>query len=236
MTSNASYTLLATEQLANIIEITDTTPILTGSVNIVLPIWDGAQRTVYNNTLQSLIFIATSGSGVIVPPNTQASIYCNGTNWVDNNISVAGQVYGAQRVPTAFYNSATGVATGPAQLSFLISGHNVSFEASINLQNAGAGGAKIGIVGPSGALISAGIQGVATGNIAQNDYLTGQTAISTGIYGLPVNSQVCPVWVSGIVTSSAGCTGPVQIGFIPGVNGATAVMLANSFLTVLPST
>ena len=82
MATDADYTLSATEDFAGIVEITDTGVVLTTARNIILPLWDGAQRVVNNKTLQSLIFKSSSGTGVTVVTTGVQHIYCDGTNWV----------------------------------------------------------------------------------------------------------------------------------------------------------
>jgi hypothetical protein len=81
ITSNADYTLGGTEQLSSIVEITDTGGLLGTTRRIIMPTWDGAQRTVYNNTAQSLIFVGNTGSGVTVATGRRQQIYCDGADW-----------------------------------------------------------------------------------------------------------------------------------------------------------
>jgi hypothetical protein len=82
MTSDANYPLSTTEQFASIVEITDTLVVLTTTRTIFLPLWDGAQKTVSNGTLQSLVFESSTGTGPTVPAGSKAFLYCDGTNWV----------------------------------------------------------------------------------------------------------------------------------------------------------
>jgi Pectate lyase superfamily protein len=79
----ATFAILSpTEQLAAILEITDTGVLLSGSFVVQMPLWDGAQRTVYNGTLQPLAFESSSGTGPTVAAGARAIIYCDGTDWV----------------------------------------------------------------------------------------------------------------------------------------------------------
>ena len=82
MTADANYTLVATEQLSAIVEVTDThsPPWLSTTRNMVLPTFDGAEWTVFNNTAQSLQFITAGGTGVTVLTGKRQSLYCDGTN------------------------------------------------------------------------------------------------------------------------------------------------------------
>ena len=125
MTSDADYTLSINEQFANIVEVYDTGVVLTATRNIILPLWDGAQRTVFNNTAQSLVFKSASGTGITVTSGNQGIIYCNGINWI--SVAPAGLAVipteSAASVPTpvtskvAFYDPNGGGVTGSYALS-----------------------------------------------------------------------------------------------------------------------
>jgi Pectate lyase superfamily protein len=82
MTSDANYTLTTQESFASIVEISDTGGVLTTTRTIFLPLWDGAQRTVNNQTAQSLAFESSTGTGPTVVSGVKSIIYCDGTNWV----------------------------------------------------------------------------------------------------------------------------------------------------------
>lgn len=80
--SNANLNLTGDQQLYGIVNITDSGPVLTGPVEVIFPyLTAGYKRIVINSTAQTLTFIGTAGSGVSVPPNASATIFCSGTNW-----------------------------------------------------------------------------------------------------------------------------------------------------------
>jgi len=76
--SDADYTLSAAEDNNDILVISGT---LTATRNIVISLTP-RQRTVHNNTGQSLQFIGASGTGVTVATAKRAIIYSDGTNIV----------------------------------------------------------------------------------------------------------------------------------------------------------
>jgi len=79
--TDANKTLAASEYKASILELTGA---LTAGRNIVLPIYDGLEYTVYNGTTGgfALTFIGATGTGIAVAATKRARIYCDGTNWV----------------------------------------------------------------------------------------------------------------------------------------------------------
>lgn len=81
LTSDANYTSVQQDYQATIMEFTSSVS-LTGTRNIVLPLVNAYQWTVFNNTTgaQSLQFIGSSGTGVTVANGKRAIIYCDGTN------------------------------------------------------------------------------------------------------------------------------------------------------------
>ena len=57
---------------------------LTGSRHIIVPLTSGYQWTVFNNTVggNSIQFIGSTGSGIVVLNGKKAILYANGTNIV----------------------------------------------------------------------------------------------------------------------------------------------------------
>jgi hypothetical protein len=81
--SNANFSLAGDQQLFGIVKMTDTSPVLTGPVNVIFPyLTAGYKRIVINNTAQTLTFVGTSGTGVAIPSSASGTIFCNGTNWI----------------------------------------------------------------------------------------------------------------------------------------------------------
>jgi hypothetical protein len=100
MPSDANLTLSNTQLISPILRITST-PSLTATRNIVLPITvTGAKYDVYNGTTggQSLQFIGSSGTGVTVPNGLKTSIYFDGTNYVTGAIIVGGDLSATSNV------------------------------------------------------------------------------------------------------------------------------------------
>ena len=96
LTSNGDHTLLApNERSFEILEITDTTPVLDHPINIILPGGSGSfaghTRIVKNSTGQALTFKTASGSGVVLLPGQGCQIACDGANWLDANGTLAAQ-------------------------------------------------------------------------------------------------------------------------------------------------
>jgi hypothetical protein len=82
-TSNASINLTGNQQLWGTIQMTDTTPNLSGAVNVVFPYMiSGYKRTVINSTAQTLTFEGTHGTGVAVAAGKTSTIRCDGFNWL----------------------------------------------------------------------------------------------------------------------------------------------------------
>lgn len=78
---SANVTLSSTEYESTILEFTGA---LTGNINVVVPITDGALFEVFNNTTgnYTLTVIGVSGTGVTVTQGKKALLYCDGTNIV----------------------------------------------------------------------------------------------------------------------------------------------------------
>jgi hypothetical protein len=152
-------------------------------------------------------------------------------------ISVQSQQYGAQRVPTLFYSSQTGIGTAPSQFNLATNKGNFAFEGNIYVQPLVVGGTKISVRGPSGAFITMQAQG-ATG--FDTFMMTGSTvgpyatAVGTGVYANSLGLE--PIAFAGSVACAAGVTGPLTIGLIPVNNGATMGILPGSNIFLYPST
>lgn len=93
MSSDANLTLSANQFTQPILRITST-PSLTTTREIILPLQTGAKYDVYNHTTgsQSLTFIGISGTGVTVPNGIKAGIYCDGANYVPSGIIIGGDL------------------------------------------------------------------------------------------------------------------------------------------------
>lgn len=87
MTVNADYTLTARENLKTRIRITDTSPVLTTSRNIIV---DTVPRLIiaHNATLQTLTFKTSSGTGIAVLAGTTKILYCDGTNVIQDSYDI----------------------------------------------------------------------------------------------------------------------------------------------------
>lgn len=93
MTSDANVTLSSTQYSSPILRVTSTVS-LTATRSIILPATSGAKYDVYNGTTggQSLLFIASSGTGVTLPNGLKTSVYFDGTNYVTSDIVVGGDL------------------------------------------------------------------------------------------------------------------------------------------------
>jgi hypothetical protein len=67
---------------ARVIKITDANTLLTGSVQVTLPLIAGYQRTFINSTAQLLTFGGATGSTISIAAGGHASGVCDGTNWI----------------------------------------------------------------------------------------------------------------------------------------------------------
>jgi hypothetical protein len=92
MTGDSNITLNSTQYSNPILVMTSVN--LTATRSVILPIVNGAQYEVHNNTTgnQSLLFIGSSGTGVTVPNNLKTTIYCNGTNYVPAATVIGGDL------------------------------------------------------------------------------------------------------------------------------------------------
>jgi hypothetical protein len=81
LTADTNYTAVQSDYQATIMEFTSSLS-LTGTRNIVVPITNAYQWTVFNNTTgaQSLQFIGVTGTGITVANGKRAIIYADGTN------------------------------------------------------------------------------------------------------------------------------------------------------------
>jgi len=77
--SDANITLAAGEYDRPIIEMSGS---LTAGRDVILPLYDGLERTVRNLTGQTLTFKGATGSGVAVAASKAARIYTDGSNWI----------------------------------------------------------------------------------------------------------------------------------------------------------
>jgi hypothetical protein len=77
-----SMTLWINDFLWKVIKITDVNVLLSGTVNIILPLIAGYQRTFINGTAQSLIFKSSTGTGITVVAGAHGNCVCDGTNWI----------------------------------------------------------------------------------------------------------------------------------------------------------
>jgi len=77
-TTDADYTLTASQNLKKRYVITDTSPVLTATRNVIV---DKVQKRflVQNNTLQTLTFKTIDGTGIDVDSGSSADLYCDGT-------------------------------------------------------------------------------------------------------------------------------------------------------------
>lgn len=195
--------------------------------------------------------IAPTGAGTNLTISAQSGnnatggslILSGGAGTVAGNVIIQSQIYGAQRVPTTFNISSTGAATAPSQLIFNVAGpQNIAFNSTLYLQTAtGAGvsgGVKLTMSVPSGAQFNAFAFGNDTAPTGINsDVFNFQSGsgVGTAIYALtPQNTSA--VQISGSVVSATGVQGPVVLSILPHNTGATASILANSNITLFPST
>ncbi len=80
-TVDANYTLISTEYNCRHLEITGA---LTAQRNRVLPLIDGAEVVVFNNTTGGfgIQVIGATGTGFVIANAKTAIARCNGTNWI----------------------------------------------------------------------------------------------------------------------------------------------------------
>lgn len=149
MASDADYTLVTTdvggnENLNAVLHITDTTPSLTATRNIIVPTLDKLYIAI-NATAQSLVFKTAAGSGVTVATGDEKFVRCDGTNVVAitlaasisyassaeintgtetaktvNPDALAGSHLGEKGFCVPSFGSGTNVATGNGTLSFCV--------------------------------------------------------------------------------------------------------------------
>ncbi len=84
ITTDANYTAIPSDYIADIMEFTDTGVVLTGNIDIDLPNVSGYEWTVFNNVGASriLTFKVNGQTGVPVADGKKAIIYCDGTDIV----------------------------------------------------------------------------------------------------------------------------------------------------------
>jgi len=129
MPSDANLTLPAAQFAQPILRITST-PTLTATRSIILPITNGAKYDVFNNTTgtQSLLFIGSSGTGVTIPNGIKANIYFDGTNYVPSGIIVGGDLSAttniAQTVSKLQGNAVESGILGPTQDGYVLTWRN----------------------------------------------------------------------------------------------------------------
>jgi hypothetical protein len=109
MASDANITLTAAQLSCPILRVTST-PSLTATREVILPVVSGASYSVYNHTTggQSLTFIGSSGTGVTVPNGLKTIIYFDGTNYVTAAIVVGGDLVATTNIAQTV-NSIQGV-------------------------------------------------------------------------------------------------------------------------------
>ena len=93
LSSDANYVLTAAQLINPLLRFTSSVS-LTATRTITLPAQTGASYSVYNNTTggQSLLFEASSGTGITVPNGLKTNLYFDGTNYVVNNILIGGDL------------------------------------------------------------------------------------------------------------------------------------------------
>ena len=148
-------------------------------------------------------------SGLNFSSNLLASTGTNGFN-----INVTGISTGAQSIGTStvFYFSGTTGPTGPAALSFPISGNNKwAFQGLININTTGTGptgGYFVGVGVPSGAGIFAQVMGVSTGT---NSQIIGLMSPTLSSQAFNINGATGPMFINGIITSVGSVSGSAQL-------------------------
>lgn len=140
MASDADYTLTASQAQKAIIEITDTGPVLTGAVNIIVPD-DARVWIVDNSTAQILTFKTLAGSGVAIAAGVKTTVYSNGTNVVEE----APESGSWNPVYTSSIGSLTTVTTTNATYQKV--GNRYHINLIFTLTDIGTGAGRIDITG-----------------------------------------------------------------------------------------
>jgi len=138
VTTDADYTLLTLENLRKRYVITDTNPFLTIPRNIIV---DNIQKRFIaeNNTLQTLTFKTSGGTGIVIESGSFKDLYCDGVNVIDVG---TGSEIGAEEILHLQYQQLSGVNGGD-----ITTGHNtIPFNAELENSITGA------IMGGAGAI------------------------------------------------------------------------------------
>jgi hypothetical protein len=82
MIAASGMTLKINDFLWKVIQITDANTLLTGAVQVTLPLIAGYQRTFINSTAQTLTFGGATGNTMSAAPGGHVNGACDGTNWI----------------------------------------------------------------------------------------------------------------------------------------------------------
>jgi hypothetical protein len=82
MIAATGMTLWINDFLWKVIQITDTSTLLSATQKVTLPLIAGYQRTFINSTAQLLTFGGATGSTISIAAGGHASGVCDGTNWI----------------------------------------------------------------------------------------------------------------------------------------------------------
>jgi hypothetical protein len=207
MGSDSNVTLSASQLINPFVRVTSTVS-LTATRTVFLPATTGAIYYVYNSTTggQSLIFQASTGTGITVPNGLKAVIYFDGTNYVVTNIEVGGDLSAtsntAQKVIAIQGNPVEAQVLGSAQDGYVLTWTNAS------LQN---------IWKPAGSItsLSGDVDGYANANtvVGIDGYaivppILPGTALVAGLSGGSHAGKLLPTGVTPVLTAAQfGATG-----------------------------